>query len=183
MSQLSSPPFIEVAGIHNFRDIGGYAVKDEATSSVRQRFIYRCAAPDRVLPAGKKKIQDLGITCVYDLRSKPEIERQKLEPWQIEGVQRVFAPAFADTDYSPEAIALRYKDYAHGGVEVCIGIPRTASFSADALWRASNVPTGTFWKMQDQATARSSNTSVTNPTSPYYYTVRLAKTVPVSLSP
>jgi len=117
MSQLTSPPFIEVPGIHNFRDIGGYAIADSPSSSTRQGLIYRCAGPDRVLPAGKQKIQDLGITCIYDLRSKPEIEKQKLEPLQIDGVERIFAPAFANEDYSPESIALRYKDYAHGGPE------------------------------------------------------------------
>ncbi len=30
---------------------------------------------------------------------------------EIEGIQRVYAPIFKDRDYSPEAIALRLKDY------------------------------------------------------------------------
>ena len=37
---------------------------------------------------------------------------------EIQDVQRHHTPAFAEQDYSPEKIALRYKDYAAGGPEV-----------------------------------------------------------------
>ena len=38
-----------------------------------------------------------------------------------EGCERVFVPVFADLDYSPEALALRFKQY-FGGVEARIRI-------------------------------------------------------------
>lgn len=65
----------------------------------------------------------LGITHIYDLRSIPEIERNKaagrggIVEW--EGCERVFVPVFKYEDYSPEALATRLQDYADGGPEVC----------------------------------------------------------------
>jgi len=115
---LPSPPFIEVNGIYNFRDIGGYPV---ASKSIKTGFLYRCAEPTRVTEAGIATMKDLGITHFYDLRSNTEIQRQiaagigGLKEW--EGCERVFVPVFADMDYSPEALAVRFKDY-FGGVEV-----------------------------------------------------------------
>lgn len=61
--------------------------------------------------------QQLGIKLVYDLRSAVEIVRGlgsvhgfPLREW--EGSERRFVPVFLDQDYSPEALAIRYKNYA-----------------------------------------------------------------------
>lgn len=118
----TKPPFVVVAGIPNFRDIGGYAIASSANHSVRRGAIYRCAEPSRVLPDGISAMQGLGITHIYDLRSNPEIERNQaagrggVVEW--EGCERVFVPVFADEDYSPEALAGRFMDYASGSAEV-----------------------------------------------------------------
>lgn len=117
-----SPPFITVSGIQNFRDIGGYPVSTSSNHSVRNKVLYRCADPSKITEEGIVVAQELGITHVYDLRSNNEIERNKASgiggvvEW--EGCERVFAPVFEDTDYSPEALASRFKDYAAGGPEV-----------------------------------------------------------------
>lgn len=67
-------------------------------------------------------MQELGIKKAYDLRSYPEIERAKIAGYggetEWEGCERVFAPVFAERDYSPEGLALRFKNYASGGTEV-----------------------------------------------------------------
>ncbi|KAH6705217.1 tyrosine/serine phosphatase-like protein [Leptodontidium sp. 2 PMI_412] len=116
-----SPPFITVSGIQNFRDIGGYPVSTSSNHSVRNKVLYRCADPSKITEEGIVVAQELGITHVYDLRSNNEIERNKASgiggvvEW--EGCERVFAPVFEDTDYSPEALASRFKDYAAGGPE------------------------------------------------------------------
>jgi len=121
VSDLPSPPFIAVAGIPNFRDLGGYPVAAPANHSIRREVIYRCGEPNQVTKDGINEMTRLGITRIYDLRSVPEIERNKsggrggIVEW--EGCERVFVPVFRNEDYSPESLAVRFKDYADGGPE------------------------------------------------------------------
>lgn len=72
---------------------------------------------------GIAAMQKLGITHCYDLRSYNEIERNRAAgrggSVEWDGCRRVFAPVFEDEDYSPEALAVRFKDYSTGGPEVC----------------------------------------------------------------
>jgi hypothetical protein len=122
---LSFPPFVEIAGIPNFRDLGGYPISSSPSHSVRREVIYRCAEPSQVTKDGVESMQRLGITRIYDLRSVPEIQRSEaagrggVVEW--EGCERVFVPVFREVDYSPESLAVRFKDYASEGTEV--GIP------------------------------------------------------------
>ena len=117
-----SPPFVTVAGIPNFRDLGGYPISSSAKHSVKRKIVYRCGEPSKVTKDGIAIMQQLGITHIYDLRSNNEIERNKaagrggVVEW--DGCERVFAPVFLDEDYSPESLALRFKDYASEGTEV-----------------------------------------------------------------
>jgi protein tyrosine/serine phosphatase len=119
-SNLPSPPFIEIDGISNFRDLGGYPIS--STQSIRSSVIYRCAEPSQVTKNGIEAMQKLGINKVYDLRSNNEIERNKasgrggVTEW--DGCERLFVPVFKDEDYSPENLALRYADYTAEGTEV-----------------------------------------------------------------
>ena len=119
---LPSPPFIIVPGIANFRDLGGYAIPSLPFHSFRTNLIYRCAEPSQVTPDGISKLQELGIKKAYDLRSWPEIQRAVAAGYgaetEWEGCERVFAPVFAERDYSPEGLALRFKNYAMEGTEV-----------------------------------------------------------------
>lgn len=121
-SSLPSPPFIDIPGVPNFRDLGGYPIDRSPSYSIRRNFIYRCGEPSRITKEGIAKLQELGITHAYDLRSQPEIDRAKTAGYgeiiQWEGCERVFAPVFAERDYSPEGLALRFKQYAREGTEV-----------------------------------------------------------------
>lgn len=116
--ELPMPPFITVTGIPNFRDLGGYPISGSKSHSVRRGIVYRCGEPSAVTQEGIATIQQLGITHIYDLRSNNEIERNKaagrggVVEW--DGTQRVFVPVFADLDYSPEKLAIRYNDYTSG---------------------------------------------------------------------
>jgi hypothetical protein len=120
----TSPPFITVAGIPNFRDLGGYPISSSAKHSIKREIIYRCGEPSKVTKDGITTIQRLGITHVYDLRSNNEIERNQAAGRggvvQWDGCERVFVPVFTDQDYSPENLAVRFKDYASDGTEVWI---------------------------------------------------------------
>ncbi|CZT06927.1 hypothetical protein WAI453_012828 [Rhynchosporium graminicola] len=117
-SNTLQSPFINVAGILNFRDLGGYPVPSPANHSIRQNFLYRCAEPSLVTRDGIFEINALGITHIYDLRSNSELEKNRAvgrgDVIEWEGCKRIFAPVFKGEDYSPEALALRLKDYADG---------------------------------------------------------------------
>ncbi|KAI1819680.1 tyrosine phosphatase [Xylaria intraflava] len=129
MNDLPSPPFISVPGLPNFRDAGGYEVVSvsPATPSaegkrrikiVKRGVLFRSSEPSRLTDAGAAQLsQQLGIRLVYDLRSAVEIARSvsanygfPLREW--DGSERKFVPVFLDQDYSPAALALRYKNYA-----------------------------------------------------------------------
>lgn len=120
MLSLQSPPFVSISGIPNFRDLGGYAVSPNL--AIRRNLVYRCGEPSKVTQEGIETLKSLGITHMYDLRSKVEIDRNKdaglggIKEW--DGCERVFAPVFIDQDYSPENLALRLKDYASDGTGV-----------------------------------------------------------------
>jgi len=119
---IPSPPFVSIEGILNFRDLGGYAVSSALDSqSIRRNVIYRCGEPNRVTLDGIAKLRSLGITHAYDLRSTTEIEKNiaagRGGTVEWDGCERVFAPVFNEKDYSPENIAIRYKDYASEGTE------------------------------------------------------------------
>ena len=93
-----------------------------SSQSIRSNFIYRCGEPSRVTQDGIATLQSLDISHVYDLRSNNEIERNKGVGWggikEWDQCERVFVPVFIDKDYSPENLAMRYKDYASEGTEV-----------------------------------------------------------------
>ncbi|KAF1354949.1 protein-tyrosine phosphatase-like protein [Delphinella strobiligena] len=112
---LPSPPFVDVTGIANFRDIGGYPTLDQS-SSIRQKLVFRCADPSKIQPDGLAKLRQLRVKKVFDLRSLPEIKRQGPEWNNVEidanQIERIWCPVFADADYGPERVAIRYAQYA-----------------------------------------------------------------------
>jgi hypothetical protein len=67
-------------------------------------------------------MQTLGVTHIYDLRSGPELQRNRdagrgdVVEW--DGCERVFVPVFRDADYSPEGLAVRLRHYASNDGEV-----------------------------------------------------------------
>ncbi|KAI0838080.1 tyrosine phosphatase family-domain-containing protein [Hypoxylon sp. FL0890] len=128
-NELPSPPFHPIPGLPNFRDIGGYPVggspQDGSNARhkvVRRGLIYRSSEPSKVTEDGVSKLKSLGIEKVYDLRSAVEIEAGQRDGFgwkvkEIDGARREFVPVFLDQDYSPEALALRYKNYSSESAE------------------------------------------------------------------
>ena len=130
MANLPSPPFITVDGISNFRDVGGTSIYPGIKTATG--ILFRSADASNATEAGLLKLKELGITHIYDLRSTIEIERDAwqsgrdadfdacFEAFSKVGIKRHWAPVFAEDDYSPEKLALRYKQYARDGSEVCL---------------------------------------------------------------
>jgi hypothetical protein len=120
---LPSPPFISVGGLPNFRDIGRYPVASQPGKVVRAGVVFRSSEPSKVTDQGIAVLQALKIADVYDLRSRQELEKDARhgngrQPKEWDGAKRVFAPVFLSEDYSPEAIALRFRNYAANTSEV-----------------------------------------------------------------
>lgn len=116
------PSFVNVEAVKNFRDIGGYPVS--CGVSVRRKLVYRSGYLDDLTEEGQLQIQKLGIKKIFDLRSFLEVGRSKREEGQYEcwlrssdGPERILVPVFRDEDFAPEALAVRFKDYASKGTE------------------------------------------------------------------
>lgn len=122
---LPTPPFVDVPGLPNFRDCGGYPVTNTSGEDgdakphkiIRRGILFRSSEPSLLTDDGIAILRDtLRITHVFDLRSLPEIEHDAKhdgrQPREWDGAQRVFAPVFLDEDYSPEAVARRYAHFS-----------------------------------------------------------------------
>lgn len=57
---------IDIEGTFNFRDAGGLPTTDSGV--MRSGRLYRADAPDRLTPAGRAAVEQLGLSCVIDLR-------------------------------------------------------------------------------------------------------------------
>ena len=120
-SHPSSLPFHIVPGVSNFRDIGGWPIlgaTDKTTSPspcryVRRGIIFRGSDTTRITPAGITKFQELNLKTDFDLRSAQQILNtggfKDMGEW---GIQRVWAPVFADEEYTEERAKERYELYA-----------------------------------------------------------------------
>lgn len=179
--QLLPPPFINIEGINNFRDLGGYNISAQPTRSIKRNLIYRSAQPSQVTDRGIATLQELGITHIYDLRSKNEVQRNKLSgrgdvvDWT--GCQREFVPVFEDRDYDPESLAIRYRNYASEGTEVDGVLPIAIQTVADSVLghRAFYEPIPTSSTTHPHPTARSSFTWPMSPRNQCSYIAPPAK--------
>ncbi|KAF2199728.1 hypothetical protein GQ43DRAFT_419596 [Delitschia confertaspora ATCC 74209] len=135
-THLPIPPFYQIPNINNLRDAalypGGLPVTSPSSAGdqtreykVRPGVLFRSGDVSRLTQEGWAAIKEIGIGCVFDLRSAPEVEKTKLgidgQEWlgmmEKEGVKRVWCPVFEESDYSPARLAERYMKYMAEGVE------------------------------------------------------------------
>jgi hypothetical protein len=120
------PPFINVEGVPNFRDIGGYScpaptqpmrsngspkVPSSTPYSVRRNFAFRCSELSQLTARGNAVMTtDLGIKVLFDLRSEIEAARPSGRP---KGIEIVSTPvfSFADVRAHPEMAAQQLRWY------------------------------------------------------------------------
>ena len=62
---------INIPGIQNFRDLGGYESYDTG-KSLRWGMIYRSAQIDSIPPCSRRELKNMGIRTIIDLRSENE---------------------------------------------------------------------------------------------------------------
>ncbi|KAI8328348.1 tyrosine phosphatase family-domain-containing protein [Blakeslea trispora] len=106
------PRWIDVPGVKNFRDIGGWPLKD-GTGYIRERIVFRCGHLVGITQKGIDILQHLNVIAAFDFRSDPEVEKQGDMP-NIEGLTRYPSAMFTKADYSPAALASRWKGYFEG---------------------------------------------------------------------
>ncbi|ORZ13070.1 tyrosine phosphatase family-domain-containing protein [Absidia repens] len=106
------PRWIDVNGIKNFRDIGGWPLKD-GSGYIRERIVFRCGHLVNITDEGIDTLKRLNVIAAFDFRSDPEIERQGMAP-EIPGLTRYPSAMFSKADYSPAALASRWKGYFEG---------------------------------------------------------------------
>ncbi|KAK5941601.1 hypothetical protein PMZ80_005549 [Knufia obscura] len=137
-SHLPTPPFIDIDGVPNFRDMGGYLIASSYLSGAgtsnttpmmfRRGLLYRCAHPQLLTEQGNKTMtNDLNIKHIFDFRSAPEVKKlsASLEKTantdaptnphslalQPDGVTRHFTPVYEEEDYGPVALARKLEWY------------------------------------------------------------------------
>jgi hypothetical protein len=95
----SLPPFIDIPGVHNFRDLS------HDDNKLRPGFVYRSGNLSDIMDSGKSIIaSELGITTIFDLRN--EGERQKAPPPSLPGVDTIWMP------YGARPATLNLRDFA-----------------------------------------------------------------------
>jgi protein tyrosine/serine phosphatase len=82
--------FIELAGAHNFRDLGGLPTREGATT--RTGVLYRSDALHHLQSSGVQRLGELGVRTIVDLRSSAELEHTGRGPLETSAIAFVHAP-------------------------------------------------------------------------------------------
>lgn len=147
---LPSPPFFLIPNINNLRDAA--ISLSTPQGPIRQGVLFRSADVSKLDRSGWDAVHDLGVAHVFDLRSKPEVEKgwagivakadggEDVRPGWIRdmeeaGVQRTWVPVFKETDYSPEKLAERYQKYMQTSVEGFVAAYRGILASGGEAYR------------------------------------------------
>jgi protein-tyrosine phosphatase len=83
---------MEIDGLSNIRDLGGYKTKDGKT--VKKQLMYRSDTLSKLSPKGIEQVEQLNLGYIFDLRADNEIAR-KPDP-QIAGAQYSQTEILAD---------------------------------------------------------------------------------------
>lgn len=90
---------INIPGIQNFRDLGGYS-SYPTQKKVHWGMLYRSAEIDKLKPCSRKELKNIGIRTIIDLRSSVEANRQS--PLQ-QAFKVIHIPIpTGDMEYNPE---------------------------------------------------------------------------------
>ncbi|KAK0719699.1 protein-tyrosine phosphatase-like protein [Lasiosphaeris hirsuta] len=89
LAALSSPPFVNVPGAFNTRDLGLLPTATGRPPAIRPGFVFRSGGfPAGVLPDGGEAVRALGVRRMFDLRSVQE-HTQQPDP-EVDGVEGVW---------------------------------------------------------------------------------------------
>ena len=113
---LSSPPFVPVEGVINFRDLGLAASlplppsNAPPTTQIRPGIVYRSGELTRLTPTGVTKLQELGIRAIFDFRSRSEVKKYAGQTPPLppdSGIAIHTVPVSEKDEYDPGVLARR----------------------------------------------------------------------------
>jgi protein tyrosine/serine phosphatase len=154
---LPSPPFYtNIPNINNLR-LATSSLTTKSGSTLRPGVLFRSAEVSKLDTPGWTAVRNIGIARVFDLRSKPEVDKgwagivgkdangtEDVRPGWIQameeaGVKRTWTPVFEESDYSPERLAERYSKYmdesVKGFVEAYADILRNGGMAFGTILR------------------------------------------------
>lgn len=139
---LSSPPFVTVEGVINFRDVAGVHTpasldpnihgNEKSGHRVKSSTFFRSGELTRLTPAGLAKLRDeLHITTIFDLRSKREVEKWKAgtpgvatvgDGGEEEPIKVVRVPVAEEEseEFDPTVLARKVQSFETNEQEVCM---------------------------------------------------------------
>lgn len=103
-TNIPYPPFVNVEGVPNYRDVGGYSCPPPShlpadlgmNFSVRVGYAFRCSELSQITPKGIHTMtEELGIRTLYDFRSEREAANPRGQP---KGVVCISTPVFRKGD-------------------------------------------------------------------------------------
>lgn len=104
---LSRPPFVDIPGVINFRDISSHPNGSPQQHTVRPGYAYRSGALTEASDYGKTALlEQLGVATIFDLRHSGE--RIRAPNPILDGIETVWAP------YTCTPIPVDPKDFANG---------------------------------------------------------------------
>lgn len=83
---LVLPRWVDVDGARNFRDIGGWPVKD-GSGYIRERTVFRSGHLSKLTPEGCARLSELNIKATFDFRLDHELKKDGIMQ-EIPGVTR-----------------------------------------------------------------------------------------------
>jgi protein-tyrosine phosphatase len=86
-----TPSAVEIAGVFNFRDLGGGVTA--SGRRVRSGVIFRSAALDEMTDEGLATLESLGVRTVVDVRSESEVEIDGRFPFERSSIRWVHVPS------------------------------------------------------------------------------------------
>ncbi|KNZ79976.1 hypothetical protein J132_08331 [Termitomyces sp. J132] len=103
---LSSPPFVVVPGVINIRALGGTSAEG-TQMHIKPLHVFCSGELTRITDVGRSKLEELGVTTVFDLRSDSEIAEFHSETPDIPGIRFVRAPALTENAWKIDIPELR----------------------------------------------------------------------------
>ncbi|KAI8984742.1 protein-tyrosine phosphatase-like protein [Mycotypha africana] len=111
-SGLIIPRWIDVDGVRNFRDIGGWPTKDKA-GYIRERVVFRSANLANATPDGIERLIKLNVKAIFDFRYDREVEKNGILR-EIPGVSHFAYNMFEEGLKTPEDAKAHLMEYLKG---------------------------------------------------------------------
>ncbi|KAH7912036.1 protein-tyrosine phosphatase-like protein [Hygrophoropsis aurantiaca] len=110
MAAHTLPPFVNVDGVINFRDFGGFPTSKSGVT-VKSGVLFRSGEITRVTETGKEALRTLGVRKIFDFRTDGEIKDYNTATRLIDGVEIVRAPIIGGDWSDAAALTARLKEF------------------------------------------------------------------------